>query len=102
MEAIALDSGRLDFLVRTPDGEQPWHPDVMELKLVCEELEAKHQLKEVDGRMESTGPFLLDLADAFERLGCPKCDATQALRVWTIVTLEAVRIIDSLNQQLGL
>ena len=101
METIALDSGRLSFVVRTPDGDKPWNPDVMELKLVSEELEAKHKLEEVDGQVKSTGPFLLELADAFERLGCPQCDSAQALRVWAVVTHRALEIIDSLNQQLG-
>lgn len=101
MEAIVIDSGRLNFLVKTSDGEQPWTPDCMELKLACEELESKHQLKEVNGQMAASGPFLLDLADAFKRLGCPACDSTQALRVWVFVTAKAMEIIHGINSQLG-
>lgn len=77
---IKLDSGEIRF--RLP-GDRQWVSDVTVLKITTEEFESKHALRpDESGMTQPTIGFLVDLAEAFEQLGCVDCTPGMAQQIW--------------------
>gem|GEM_PF-3043010 len=78
-----MEDGTLRFKVRSQDGSEREHSiDVLVLRLVCEELEDKHRLPEVDGRYKPSAEFLTELAGRLCGLGVDGCTPSIAYQLW--------------------
>lgn len=85
-----LDDGEIVFAIRRADGSQEeCRFDLLLTKLECERCEDKHKLGQVDGRLQATPEFLVDLTKHLEAMGLQRCTPTLAWKVW-IATAEAV------------
>lgn len=81
-----LQNGKLRFALVGPDGnETPVEADLIELKLICEQVEEKHNLQVVNGEARPTPEFLADLAGVLQGCGFEGCTSTQAWQVWVTV-----------------
>ena len=102
MKPIQLDDGKLTFTFPQGEGVEPlvWEADLIEVKLLCEQLEAKHNLVESGGMIRGTAAFYRDLAAELTDLGCPVGTPTVAARIWGIVIDRFALSCRNLRQQL--
>ncbi len=101
-QTIQLDAGRLVFQIQVDGEAKSWAIDLIEAKLVCEQVESRHKLRQESGRLLGTTAFFRDLAEAFCcELGCPVQSSTVASRVWGIVNERFIQVSENLARQLA-
>lgn len=84
--AIELQTGELEFAIKLSDGSVvDWQVDLVELKLLTEQIEQAAELPQHDGMLIPTARFLRDLAKAYHDAGCPVENVTVAKTIWNIV-----------------
>lgn len=82
---IKLQVGVVRFVVPLEDETTAeWITDLIVLKLKIEAAEKKHdlQIRADDNTLESTQPFLEELVDIVQSLGCPRCTVSMARQLW--------------------
>lgn len=100
--AIELSSGELEFAIRLSDGSVvDWQTDLVELKLVTEEVEKVSNLPQHDGMMIPTADFLRDLAKAYAAFGCPIENVTVAKTIWNVVNTRFNSYFVDVQEQLA-
>jgi hypothetical protein len=80
---LELSDESVQLVVKRGGAEgEPISVDLLEARLLCEELEAKHKLETRDGMMHATREFLRDLAAGLNEMGI---DATPSIaaQLWT-------------------
>lgn len=98
---INLIDGTLRFQVTRGDKKETWTSDVLELKLLAEELEAKHSLDKSSGFLVPTAAFLRELAAAYVEAGCPECGPTQAKQIWMLVASRFLDVAQHIDAELA-
>ena len=103
MDPITLKHGQFHFNVEMENGETvPATIDVLELKLLCEELEYKHHLeKNPDGSYKSSTDFLRDLAAQLALAGVPSPTVTLAYQLWHVAGAKLNELKKNINDQLS-
>lgn len=79
---IQLELGELEFHF----SDETWNADLIELKLMFEQLEATHELTSVEGQFVATSEFLSEAAQSLSALGCPRKTQTVARQIWVAVS----------------
>jgi len=79
---IQLELGELEFRF----SDETWGADLVELKLMFEQLEATHGLTDVEGQFVATSEFLSAAAQSLSALGCPRESQTIARQIWVAVS----------------
>lgn len=57
--------------------------DVLEMRLLFEDLEAKHTLARRDGKVYATRAFLADAASELQKIGIEGATVSEAFQIWT-------------------
>lgn len=94
MPIINLSSGTLAFNVVDTKGNKIWEAelDAFELRLLCEELERKHQLETKDGKLVASRNFLREVADELKQMGVVDCTVSLAYQLWCASSAEVNRV----------
>jgi hypothetical protein len=81
---MTIASGEFKFNIERSDSVTEHTLDVLDTKLLCEELEQQHALqKSGDGRLVATTDFLRDLAS---KLPIENCSSSIAYQVWVMAS----------------
>lgn len=100
--AIELGTGKLEFRVTLPDGSVvDWEADLVELKLITDQLERASKLDVVDGFYVPTAEFLRDLSEAYAVAGCPAKDSTLTKSIWNLVNAKFNQYVLDVNEQVA-
>lgn len=97
--AIAFHDGSFKFGIKLPDGtvfEQT--VDLILAKITCEECERRHNLQIVDGALEYTSDFLMDLTGSFTRIGLQNITVSVAFQLWHNVSAKIIQLKKNMNE----
>ena len=95
-QRVKLSPGTIEFTVgsREEGKSDVWRSDLIVLKILAEELEAKHNLlKQSDGTLAATSDFFNELAEKYVSQGCKTCTPAMARQIWIVVG-ERFRLFD--------
>ncbi len=87
-QRVKLSPGTIEFTVgsREEGKSDVWRSDLIVLKILAEELEAKHNLlKQSDGTLAATSEFFAELAGKYVDQGCKTCTPAMAWEIWIVV-----------------
>ena len=103
---LKLTTAREAFEIERLGQATRWEYDVLEVKLLSEELERQHGLRVLNEKGEPTDkvsrpnlPFLTALAEQLRELGCDGCTADAAYKIYNVVNTQFARIVADLEQQ---
>lgn len=99
MLTIKLNPGRESFIVMRDGLESRWEYDVVEIKLLSEELERSHGLREGNQVKSPTITFLQAFANLLSAKGLEGCNTDVAFKVFNVVNAQFVKISNDLSAQ---
>lgn len=95
MKTLELQDDSIAVVVKRGDVEsKPYAVDLLELRLLVEELEEKHQLPIVDGRVQASRAFLRELAEGLQSMGVGDATPTVAAKLWQRLS----EVVDALKK----
>lgn len=101
-EPIRIDTGRRKFEISRNGETKLWEYDILELKLLFEELEAKHGLRnEKNEVLNPTGAFLHELASRLQVLHLDYCTLDVAFRIYNVVNTQFRVLYASISVQVS-
>jgi hypothetical protein len=103
---LKLSTGREAFEIEHNGHVTRWEYDVLEVKLLAEDLERQFEMRVLDDKGEltdlvkrPTAPFCDALADRLQALGCSGCTCDAAYKIYNVVNIQFARITADLQQQ---
>lgn len=97
-----LSTGRKSIAVERGDESIQFEYDVVEMKLLAEELELRHGMRKTDSN-KVDGPtvqFLREYASALSQLGIEGCTVDAAFRFYNLIGTQFVLMTAHLDQQI--
>lgn len=101
---IVLHDGSFSFGIKLPNGEIFEQTiDLILTKIACEECERRHSLQVVNGSLQSTTAFLIDLAATLSSLGVKSapdkdCSPCVAFQLWHAVSAKIGQLKKNMNE----
>lgn len=103
---LKLSAGREAFEIERNGITSRWEYDVLEVKLIAEDLERSHGMRVMNDKGEPTAmvnrptlPFLKDLSERLSLLGCDGCTTDAAFKIYNVVNIQFARLSADLEQQ---
>ena len=96
-----IHTGQKSIEVKQGEEVSTFSYDVVEMKLLAEELEIKHGMRKPDSNKVS-GPsiaFLQEYASALDHLGIPGCTSDAAFRFYNLIGTQFVLMTNELQSQ---
>ncbi|MFN4768939.1 MAG: hypothetical protein ACK5JL_02775 [Candidatus Kapaibacterium sp.] len=93
MAQIDLTSESFSVSYKRDGQERNATLDVLEMRLVFEDLERKHALERRDGQVYATRAFLSDVASELQKMGVDGATVSEAFQIWTKLgsVIEAIK-----------
>lgn len=99
---LKLDTGRKSIVIDRAGDVSSFEYDIVEMKLLSEEMELKHGLRSESSDKVGTPtiPFLREYAQALTHLGMRDCSVDAAFRFYNLIGTQFVLMTAQLDQQI--
>lgn len=96
-----IHTGRKSIAIERGEEVTTFAYDVVEMKLLAEELEIKHGMRKSDTNKVSgpTIPFLQEYASVLDHLGIPGCTSDTAFKFYNLIGTQFVLMTNDLQSQ---
>ena len=93
MAQIDLTSDSFSVAYKRDGQERTAFLDVLEMRLLCDELEARHTLERKNGQVYATRAFLADVASELSKMGVEGATVYEAFQIWSKLgtVIEAIK-----------